>query len=181
MRRRRGRPPIENFLQDPDRYLLAVAAAFPDLGTTRRGAVEIAVAAIEGYPVGPNLKPGWGRGLGLLYEEFTMRREPGMAATIPNRARELRRKMKRAAKDPVAARWIAVMSQAAALALWAAVPPPGGKTAGELIIELARLVGEEAFATQTLIEIWRGVGIQRISAAAAASVADQQRRRVPRV
>ena len=59
------RPPIK-FLQDPDRYLLAVAAAFPDLGTSRRGAVEIAVAAIEGYAVGPNRRPGWGRGLNLL-------------------------------------------------------------------------------------------------------------------
>jgi hypothetical protein len=162
--------------------VLAVAAAFPDLGTSRRGAIEIAVAAIEGYPVGPNLKPGWGRGLGLLYEEYAMRHKPGMAATIPNRARELRRKLKRAAKDPVAARWMAVMSQATALALWAVAPPSRSKkTAGELIIELARMIGEEAFATQTLIEIWRGVGLQRISAAAAASVADQQRRRIPKV
>ena len=177
MRRRRGRPPIKNILHDPDRYLMAVAAAFPDLGTSRRGAVEIAVAAIEGYPVGPNLKPGWGRGLGLLYEEYTMRRKPGMAATIPNRARELRRKLKRAAIDPVATRWMAVMSQATALALWATVPPLRGKTAGELIIELARGVNEEAFAAQTLIEIWRGVGIQRINAV----IADHQSRRVPRV
>ena len=66
---KRGRPRIE-FLQDPDRYLLAVAAIFPDLGTSRKGAIEIAVAAIEGYAVGPNCRPGWGRGLNLLYEEY---------------------------------------------------------------------------------------------------------------
>jgi hypothetical protein len=89
-RRRRGRPRIE-FLQDPDRYLLAVAAAFPDLGTSRKGAIEIAVAAIEGYVVGPNRKPGWGRGLGMLYDEYAMR-PGGRAATIGNRERELRRK-----------------------------------------------------------------------------------------
>ena len=63
--RGRGRPRIE-FLQDPDRYLLAVAAIFPDLGTSRRGAIEIAVAAIEGYVVGPNQRPGWGTRLELL-------------------------------------------------------------------------------------------------------------------
>jgi hypothetical protein len=158
---KRGRPRIE-FLQDPDRYLLAVAAIFPDLGTSRKGAVEIAVAAIEGYAVGPNRRPGWGRGLNLLYEEYRMR--PGRAATIDNRQRELRRKMKRVAADPVAARWLAAMSQGLLLALWAHVPGDH-KNVGDLITELAASVGDEAFATEILLEIWRNEGQRRIAVA----------------
>ena len=148
-------------MQDPDRYLLAVAAAFPDLGTSRKGAIEIAIAAIEGYVVGPNRKPGWGRGLGMLYDEYAMR--PGRrAATIGNRERELRRKMKRAANDPVAARWLATMSMGVLLALWH-VAPRGGNV-GELIRELAARVGEQAFAENVLIKLWKLEGLRRIEA-----------------
>jgi hypothetical protein len=161
-----GRPRIE-FLQDPDRYLLAVAAAFPDLGTSRRGAIEITVAAIEGYAVGPNRRPGWGRGLNLLYEEYRMRR--GGAATISNRSRELRRKMKRAAGDPVAARWLAAMSQGLLLALWAHAPGDD-KNVGDLITELAASVGDEAFAREVLLVIWRNEGQRRIAIAIKKSV-----------
>ena len=38
-----GRP-RNTFLNDPDRYLLALAHAFREMGTSRRGAIEIAVA-----------------------------------------------------------------------------------------------------------------------------------------
>ena len=122
------------------------------------------MAAIEGYVVGPNHRPGWGRGLNLLYDEYRMRPGPGRAATIPNRSRELRRKMKRAAADPVAARWLAAMSQGLLLALWVHVPGDR-KNVGELITELAASVGDEAFATEVLLEIWRREGQRRIAVA----------------
>ena len=122
---------------------------FRDLGTSRKGAIEIAVAAIEGYVVGPNLKPGWGRGLGLLYDHYVMRPVPGRAASIGNRERELRRKLKRALEDPACGRWLGAMSQATLLALRVVVPARG--TAGALIMELADAVGEQTFATDVLL------------------------------
>ena len=160
--KRRGRPHL-GFLQDPDRFLLAIAAVFRDLGTSRKGAIEIAVAAIEGYVVGPNLKPGWGRGLGLLYDHYVMRPVPGRAASIGNRERELRRKLKRALEDPACGRWLAAMSQATLLALRVVVPARG--TAGELIMELADAVGEQTFATDVLLELWHLQSMQQIERA----------------
>jgi hypothetical protein len=162
-KRGRGRPRIE-FLRDPDRYLLAIAAGFPDLGTSRRGAVELAVAAVEGYAIGPNRRPGWGRGLNLLYDEYAMRPAAGAAATIPNRSRELRRKMKRAAADPMAARWLTAMSEGLLLALGVHVPADR-QNAGDLILELAAMVGDVPFATAVLLEIWRNEGQRRIALA----------------
>jgi hypothetical protein len=160
--KRRGRPHL-SFLQDPDRFLLAIATAFPDLGTSRKGAIEITVAAIEGCVVGPNLKPGWGRGLNLLYDQYAMRPAPGRAASIGNRERELRRKLKRVLKDPAAARWLAAMSQATLLALRVVVPARG--TAGELIMELADAVGDQTFATDVLLKLWRLRSLQQIESA----------------
>jgi hypothetical protein len=157
--KRRGRPHLD-FLQDPDRFLLAIAAVFRDLGTSRKGAIEIAVAAIEGHVVGPNLKPGWGRGLGLLYDHYVMRPAPGRAASIDNRERELRRKLKRALKDPACVRWLGAMAQATLLALRVVVPARG--TAGELIMELAAAAGERTFATDVLLELWRLQSMQQI-------------------
>lgn len=144
-------------------YLLAVAAIFPDLGTSRRGAVEIAIAAIEGYAIGPNRQPGWGRGLNLLYHEYAMRPD-SRATSIDSRQRELRRKMKKAAGDPVAARWLAAMSQGLLLALWVHVPGDR-RNVGEMITELAAKVGDEAFANDVLLGIWRNEGQRRIAVA----------------
>jgi hypothetical protein len=160
--KRRGRPRL-GFLQDPDRFLLAIAIAFPDLGTSRKGAIEITIAAIEGYAIGPNLKPGWGRGLNLLYDQYAMRPVPGRAASIGNRERELRRKLKRALKDPAAVRWLAAMSEATLLALRVVVPAHG--TAGELIMELADTVGERTFAHDVLLELWRLQSLRQIERA----------------
>lgn len=160
--RRRGRP-RGAFLQDPDRYLLAVATVFRELGTSCSGAIEIAVAAIEGHVVGDNLKPGWGHGLNLLYAEFAMRPRRGAASTIDSRARELRRKMKRAVKDPAAARWLAAMSEAVLLALWAHAPSQAsGMTAGAAILELGAIVGKSEFAHEVLLALWRSESMRRL-------------------
>ena len=93
-----------------------------------------------------------------------MRPRPGGAATISNRSRELRRKMKRAAADPVAARWLAAMSQGLLLALRVHAPADS-RNVGELITELAASVGDEAFATDVMLEIWRNEGQRRIEIA----------------
>ena len=159
---KRGRPPIP-FQQDRDRYLLAVAAAFPDLGTSRKGAVEIAVAAVEGWVIGRNRKPR-GRGLNMLADLYALR-SPSRAASIDNRQRELRRKLKRCVTEPIAGRWLAAISQALLLALGHTVLRDRSKNIGELIVELAASVGEEAFAQTVLLELWRMHGQLRIVAA----------------
>jgi hypothetical protein len=146
-RRRRGAP-AKAFRSDPDRYLLAVATAFGGMGTSRRGALEIAVAAVQGLPVGPNLKPGWGRGINLLDAEYELRR-PASAATIAGRAEGLRQKIKKALDDPDAVKWLAAMSTAWLIALeW-----PPHPAAQRLMLDLAGAVGEGQFAAKVLIRL----------------------------
>jgi hypothetical protein len=144
-RRRRGRPK-KAFRSDPDRFVLAVATALGEMGCSRRGALEIAVACVLGVPVGVNSKPGWGRGINLLDIEYEMRRG---AATISGRAERLRRKIKTALGDPAAQRWLAAMSTALLIALEA---PPGAE---RLVLELAHEVGELRFAIHRLLPLLR--------------------------
>jgi hypothetical protein len=143
-RRPRGRP-AKTFRDDPDRYVLAVATAFGSMGTSRRGALEIAVACVQGIPVEPNFKPGWGRGINLLDVKYEMR--GATAATISGRAERMRRKIKAALNDPEAARWLTAMSTAWLIAL------EGPPRAERLVLELADKVGEREFATTVLLPL----------------------------
>jgi hypothetical protein len=146
---RRGRPK-KKFRDDPDRFVLAVATAFAAMGTSRRGALEIAVACVQGRPVGPNLKPGWGRGINLLDAKYQLRR-PATAATIAGRAEGLRQKIKMVLHDPDAVRWLAAMSAAVQIAL--EVPPSVAPQAERLVLELTREVGELRFAIYRLLPL----------------------------
>lgn len=131
----RGRPP-NSFITDPDRYLLALAYVFRELEASRRGAVEIAVACLEGSVIGLNRRPGWGRGLGMIEVEYELRGHVGGSKAIADRARHLRRKMG-AIKSEASLRWLAAMSGAWLIAaLW--------RGPERLIIDLAGAVGAQA-------------------------------------
>ena len=96
----RGRPP-KAFAHDPDRHVMACAIAFWALGASRRGGCEIAIACIEGLPIGPRRKRGaGGHGLSMLDLEYELQTEWCGTASIEGRARGLRRKIKKAAQGP---------------------------------------------------------------------------------
>jgi hypothetical protein len=147
----RGRP-RNTFLTDPDRYVLALASVFREMGTSRRGAIEIAVAALEGFPSAINSKPGWGRGLGLLDVHYELRDQPDDPDAIANRARWLRRKIKDGVNDEASRRWLAAMSGA-----WLIAPRRGPP---RIIIDLASSVGEAEYANAVLIPVANGGGAQ---------------------
>jgi hypothetical protein len=149
----RGRP-RNTFLTDPDRYVLALASVFREMGTSRRGAIEIAVAALEGFPSAINPKPGWGRGLGLLDVHYELPDQPDDPDAIANRARWLRRKIKDGVNDDASLRWLAAMSAAWLIALRRGPP--------RIILNLATSIGEAEFAQAVLIPIATGGGAQRL-------------------
>jgi hypothetical protein len=143
-----GRPKLE-FRHDPDRYLLALAAVFRELGASRRGSIEIAVACLEGVVVGRNAKPGWGRGIGVLEVRYELwRRRDDAGDGIADRARWLRRKMKDGDSDEASRRWLAAMSGAWLIALHAGPV--------RIIRDLAQAVGEVAYAERMLVPIAMG-------------------------
>jgi hypothetical protein len=146
---RRGRPP-RRFLDDPDRYLMALALAYWALGASQRGACEIAVATVEGKPVVRNRKRGkGGHGLNLLEWEFSLR--PGAARTIEGRARGLRRKIKQACEDDAAADWLQRMGEMHLLALrWRERRLAADQAAAE-IMRQAEALGEASHARRLLL------------------------------
>lgn len=148
---KRGRP-RNTFLADPDRYPLALAHTFREMGASRRGAIEIAVCCTEGWLVGPNQRPGWGRGLGMLDVTYKLPRTVS-ANGIADRSRWLRRKMKQAIKDESAARWLTVMSAAWWLAIY--------RGPARLILELAEGVGELDYAHDILLPVAGGGEVRR--------------------
>jgi hypothetical protein len=164
-RKPRGRP-RKPLAEDPDRRILALALVFREWGVTRKGAVQIAVALIEGRPVALNPKAHnrrrqlikalvsgnpatrGGRGLDLLDWKFELRARPGAAATIEGRARTLSQKMRKAIEDQDAGRLLAALSLA-----WEAALDRGS---ADQILEFADRAGEREFALAVLIPLSRG-------------------------
>jgi hypothetical protein len=146
---KRGRP-RNVFLSDPDRYVLALASVFRELGASRRGAVEIAVACTEGRVVGLNRRPGRGHGLSMLELTYELPHTVNVNG-ITDRARELRRKMKAAIKDedPASKRWLAAISGA----WWIALQ----RGPVRLLLELAESVGELDYAHDVLLPVAGGL------------------------
>ncbi len=155
---KRGRPK-QTLVGDPDRYLMALALSFKALGMSMRGGCEAAIATTEGLPVGDNPRHhgrAWhgGRGLGLLDWRYRMKPRPGAAATIEGRARGIRRKLKVALREAGTARWLYQMSNLWLFAMQRATEPDPGKAEAALL-SMARLIGEEAFACEHLLELLR--------------------------
>jgi hypothetical protein len=151
---KRGRP-RNTFLGDPDRYPLALASVFREMGTSRRGAVEIAIACTEGRVIGLNQRPGRGHGLTMLDFAYELPGHTVNADGIADRARGLRRKMKAVIedKDEAGRRWLATMSWAWWIAL--------RRGPVQFILELARSVGELDYAHDVLLPVAGGRVVQR--------------------
>jgi hypothetical protein len=148
----RGRPP-KAFALDPDRHLMACAVAYWALGSSRRGGCEIAVASMEGWPIGPRRKRGaGGHGLNLLNLEFELRTPWCATASIAGRARGLRQKIKKALKDPSAAAWLQEMGQLFLLALGHGTVRDPAAAAVE-IMRRAKELGETDFARDRLLPL----------------------------
>ena len=148
---KRGRP-RNTFLSDPDRYPLALAHVFREMGVSRRGSIEIAVACMEGMVVGPNRRQRWhrSRGLNMLDVAYELPGRGGNAGNIADRARWLRRKMKAVIedRDEASRRWLAAMSAAWWIALYHGPE--------HLILELAEAAGELDYAREVLVPLARG-------------------------
>jgi hypothetical protein len=132
-----------SFLNDPDRYPLALACVFRELGASRRGAVEIAVACTEGRVIGANQRPGRGHGLTMLDLAYELPGHTVNADGIADRARWLRRKMKSGIGDAANRRWLAAMSSAWLIAL--------NRGPERLIRDLAATGGESEYAEKVLV------------------------------
>lgn len=151
---RTGRPKIE-FLQDPDRHLMAMALAYKALGMSLRGGCEAAVATTEGLPVELNLNRGrGGHGMNLIDWKYELKRRPGAAATIEGRARGLRQKLKTQLKNAEAVRWLFPMSNMVLLALQRAALTDVTAVEQE-IMRLAQLLGEIKYARDKLLPLAR--------------------------
>jgi hypothetical protein len=146
----RGRPP-KAFAHDPDRYVMACAVAYWALGSSRRGGCEIAVASMEGWPVGPRRKRGAGRhGLSLLDLEYELQTEWCGTASIEGRARGLRAKIKKALRDPGAAAWLQEMGELFLIALRHGAERGAG---ADQIMLRAQALGEADFARERLLPL----------------------------
>jgi hypothetical protein len=146
----RGRPP-KAFAHDPDRHLMACAIAYWALGASQRGGCEIAIATMEGWPIGPRRKRGsGGHGLSLLDLEYELKTLWCGTASIEGRGRGLRRKIKKALRDPAAAAWLKEMGDLFLLALHHG----RDRGAGEVeIMQRAQALGEAEFARERLLPL----------------------------
>ncbi len=143
------------FLSDPDRYPLALAHMYREMGVSRRGSIEIAVACTEGRVIGAN-QPSQrirSRGLGMLDIAYELPGHLANANGIADRARGLRRKMKNAIRDEASVRWLATMSAAWWIALY--------RGPAHLILELAESAGEIDYARDVLLPVAGGRAVRR--------------------
>jgi hypothetical protein len=145
----------KTFLSDPDRYPLALAHVFREMGMSRRSSIEIAVACTEGRVIGPNLRPRRSHGLTMVEFAFELPGHTVNADGIADRARWLRRKMKAVIKDKDEAnlRWLATMS----MAWWIAIY----RRPEHFNLELAESVGELDYAHDVLLPVRWGKAVRR--------------------
>ena len=149
----RGRPRID-FLQDPDRFAIALAFAIKTLGSSENDACR-AVAAlafgkrVSACDVGPRRKPGRGAiPAGSLVTYGLAFRNGGAAGTLAGRATTLRQKGARVWQSPEAAAWLMGMQFAFSSALQAA---SSAERCATRILELGRSVAEGKLAEAHLL------------------------------
>ena len=98
-RRQNKGQPRTAFRSGPDRIAIAFATVLRELGATKKGATEIAVAVMHGRPVALKQSQRHGRGLTMLDMDYELIRGHGATTSIPVGAKRLRRKIKRAIGD----------------------------------------------------------------------------------
>jgi hypothetical protein len=149
----RGRPQLD-FLQDPDRFAIALAFALRTLGNSENDAFR-AVAAlalgakVSAKEVAPRRKRGRGAipgGLMVTYERVA--RKGGSTGSLVGRATSLRQKGARTERDPKAMAWLLEKQAAFALALQAA---SSLERCATRILELGQLVVKGKLAEDRLL------------------------------
>jgi hypothetical protein len=154
----RGRPQLD-FLQDPDRFAIALAFAFRTLGNSENAAF-LAVAAltfgskVSAQEVAPRRKPGRGAipgGLQVTYERPVY--SGAATTTLAGRATSLRQKARRVGSDPKGMAWLLQMQSAFTLALQAA---SSAEQCATRILELGQQVVEGKLAQDALLNVLSG-------------------------
>jgi hypothetical protein len=151
----RGRP-RKDFLQDPDRFAVALAFALKTIGTSENDAFRAVAALAFGSKVfeeqvPPRRKRGRGAipgGMLVGYERTAIRGGP--VGSLIGRADSLRLKTPQIARDPKAMAWLLQMQAAFALALQAA---SSAERCATRILELGRLVVEGKLPEANLLNV----------------------------
>jgi hypothetical protein len=151
--RPRGRPQLD-FLQDPDRFAIALAFALTTLGHSENTAFRAVAVLAFGHKasaeeVAPRRKRGRGvipGGLLVTYERAA--RRGGATGSLAGRATSLRQKAARIGRDPKAVAWLLQMQAAFTLALQAA---SSVERCAARILELGQLVIEGKLAEDRLL------------------------------
>jgi hypothetical protein len=155
IRKRRGRPP-QDFLQDPDRFAVALAFALRTLGNSENDAFRSVTALAFGErvtacDVGPRRKQGRGAvPAGCLVTYGLVFQRGGAAGTLAGRATTLRQKGARVWQNPEAAAWLMEMQSAFAVALTVA---SSAERCVARILELGRLVTKGKLAEARLLPV----------------------------
>jgi hypothetical protein len=151
----RGRPQMD-FLQDPDRFAIALALAHKTLGSSENTAFRaVAILAFGSKISVQEVPPRRKRGLGAVpggpmvtYERAA--RKGGAAGDLLGRATSLRQKGARMGRDPKAMAWLLHMQAAFALALRAA---SSTEQCSARILQLGQLILEGKLAESRLLNV----------------------------
>jgi hypothetical protein len=154
----RGRRRLD-FLQDPDRFPIALAFALRTLGNSENDAFRSVAALAFGWKdcakeVAPRRKPGRGAIPGGLLVSYERAAYSGAATTtLIGKATTLRHKGARLERDPRAMAWLLNMQAAFALALQAA---PSSERCATRILELGQLVVAHKLSEDQLLNVLSG-------------------------
>ncbi|MET3993345.1 hypothetical protein ABID65_004997 [Bradyrhizobium sp. S3.9.2] len=149
----RGRPRL-NFMQDPDRFAIALAFAFKSVGSSENDAFLRACALAFGSEVSaaevvPRRKRGRGMipgGVMVTYERAAAK--GGASGSLVGRATTLRQKAARARGNPTEMIWLLHTQGAFAMALQAA---PAMERCADRILKLVQLVLEGKLAEDDML------------------------------
>jgi hypothetical protein len=154
----RGRPQLD-FVQDPDRFAIALAFAFRTLGNTENAAFQAVAALALGSKVSteevpPRRKRGRGAvpgGLRVTYERLA--HKGGAIGSLIGRATSLRQKGARIERDPKAMAWLLEKQAAFAMALQTT---SSIERCAQRILELGRQVVDGQLAEDRLLNVLSG-------------------------
>jgi hypothetical protein len=154
----RGRPQLD-FVQDPDRFAIALAFALRTLGSSENAAFQAVAASgfgskVSAEQIGPRRKRGRGAIPGGLIVTYERAAHSGAATTtLRGRATSLRHKGARVERDPKAMAWLSEKQAAFALALQSA---SSAELCATRILELGQLVIEGKLAEDHLLNVLSG-------------------------